>query len=349
LKIEILPPDVNYPSVDFDVSDGKIRFGMSAIKNVGKNSVEEIILATKKLGRNFTSIYDFCMNVDTRIVNKRALEGLVLAGAFDTVDKRRSSLFSSIEDALSFGSKVQNSKLATGDSLFGEMEKIEITEPAMREIEDWSEKERLTREREVTGFYITGHPLHRFEIEYNSFTGFHIGETENTKDMQSVKACGVVTGLRKKIDRSGNDMAFFRIDDFSGSCECLMFSKVYKEYGQYLLEEEPLFIFGNLESSGDTVKIHVNKVLPIENAREEMAQSVKILINQDKNNIEQLNSLRTILKVHEGKLPVYLHLDNNGTRGKLFLLEQFRISLSEQFINEVRILLGGDSIIINSK
>jgi DNA polymerase-3 subunit alpha len=349
LKIEIQPPDVNHPSVNFDVSDGKIRFGMSAIKNVGKNSVEEIISATKKLGRKFNSIFDFCMNVDTRIVNKRALEGLVLAGAFDTVDKKRSSLFRSIEEALLFGSKVQNSKLATGDSLFGEVQEIEITEPLLREIEDWGEKERLTRERQVTGFYITGHPLHRYEIEYNSFTGFHIGDTENTKDMQSVKACGIVTGLRKKIDRSGNNMAFFRIDDFSGSCECLMFSKIYKEYGQYLLEEEPLFIFGNLESSGDTVKIHVNKVLPIANAREEMAQSVKIFIKQDKNNIEQLKSLKTILKVHEGKLPVYLQLNNNGTRGKLYSLEQFRISLSEKFIDEVRLLLGSDSIIINSK
>lgn len=349
LKIEILPPDINQPSVNFDVSDGKIRFGMSAIKNVGKNSVEEIICAIKKLGRKFNSFYDFCMNVDTRVVNKRALEGLVLAGAFDTVDERRSSLFQSIEEALSFGNKVQNSKLASGESLFGEMGQIELTEPSLAQSETWSEKERLTKERQVTGFYITGHPLQRFEIEYNSFAGFHIGKTEKINDMQSVKACGVLTDLRTKIDRSGKLMAFFKIDDFSGSCECLMFSKIYKEYGQYLKEEEPLFILGNIESSGDNVKIHVNKVLPIEIAREEFAQSVKISINIDKNNIEQLIGLKSILKKHEGKLPVYLQLKNNGTPGKLYSLEQFRISISEHFINEVRILLGNDSIIINSK
>ena len=226
---------------------------------------------------------------------------------------------------------------------------MEITEPTIVNSNAWSEKERLTRERQVTGFYITGHPLQRFEIEYNSFAGFHIGETENTKDMQSVKACGVITDLRKKIDRSGNTMAFFRIDDFSGSCECLMFSKIYKEYGQYLKEEEPIFIFGNLESSGDTVKIHVNKVLSIESARNELAQSVKILINKDKNNIDQMNSLKTILKEHEGKLPVYLQLINNGTKGKLFSLEEFHISLSEKFIHDLKILLGSDSLIINSK
>jgi len=349
MKIQILPPDVNYPTIKFDVSEGRIRFGMSAIKNVGKNSVEEIVRAIKKLGRPFKSIYDFCSNVDTRIVNKRALEGLVLAGAFDSVDERRSSLFQSIEEAISFGNKAQNSKLEGGESLFGEMEKMELTEPMLIDTEVWSEKERLTRERQVTGFYITGHPLQRFEIEYNSFAGFHIGETENMKDMQSVNACGVITNLRTKIDRSGKPMAFFRIDDFSGSCECLMFSKVYKDFGQYLKEEEPLIIFGNIESSGDTVKIHVNKVLSIENARKELAQSVKILINNDQNNIEQLKNLKHILKENEGKLPVYLQLNNNGTRGKLFSLNEFRVLLSEKFINEVGILLGNSSIIINSK
>ena len=349
MKIQILPPDINHPTINFDVSKGRIRFGMSAIKNVGKNSVEEIVGAIKKLGRPFKSIYDFCSNVDTRIVNKRALEGLVLAGAFDSIDERRSSLFQSIENAISFGNKAHSSKLNGEESLFGGLEKMKLAEPVTVETEAWSEKERLTRERQVTGFYITGHPLQRFEIEYNSFAGFHIGETENIKDMQSVNACGVITNLRTKIDRSGKPMAFFRIDDFSGSCDCLMFSKVFKDYGQYLREEEPLIIFGNLESSGDTVKIHVNKVLPIENARKELAQSIKIMINNDKNNIEQLSSLKIILKENEGKLPVYLQLSNNGNRGKLFSLNEFRILLSEKFINEVCMLLGNSSIIINSK
>ncbi|MEJ2506993.1 MAG: DNA polymerase III subunit alpha, partial [Ignavibacteriaceae bacterium] len=97
LKIEVLPPDVNHPTVNFDVVNNKIRFGMSAIKNVGKNAVEEIIRTREKLDRDFTSIFDFCMHVDTRVVNKRALEGLVLAGAFDSIDKRRTTLFEAIE------------------------------------------------------------------------------------------------------------------------------------------------------------------------------------------------------------------------------------------------------------
>ncbi|MCH6574867.1 MAG: DNA polymerase III subunit alpha, partial [Bacteroidetes bacterium] len=186
LKIEVLPPDVNEPSVNFDVADNKIRFGMSAIKNVGKTAVEEIIKKKKKLDRNFNNIFDFCMIVDTRIVNKRALEGLVLAGAFDSVFKNRATLFESVELALDFGHKIQNSKLSSGDSLFEGTEEVLITEPKLRKQDPWSEKERLTREREVIGFYVTGHPLQKYETEYNSFTTFRMGETENLQDMQNV-------------------------------------------------------------------------------------------------------------------------------------------------------------------
>jgi DNA polymerase-3 subunit alpha len=176
-----------------------------------------------------------------------------------------------------------------------------------------------------------------------------MGETENIQDMQNVKACGVITDLRTKIDRAGKTMAFFTIDDFSGSCECLMFSKVYDDYGKFLREEEPVFILGNLESSGDAVKIHVDKVLPMEIARNELAQSVKIIIDKEKNSVEKLFALKSILQKYDGKLPVFIHLNNNGSRGKLFSLEQYRVSLTEKFIQDIRNLLGSDSIILNSK
>ena len=349
LKIAVLPPDVNNPTVNFDVVNNKIRFGMSAIKNVGKNAVEEIIRAREELDRDFTSIFDFCMLVDIRIVNKRALEGLVLAGAFDSIDKRRSALFVSIEQALDFGHKAQNSKLVSSGSLFGGKEEIQISEPEIKERNPWSEKERLRREREVIGFYVTGHPLQKYETEYNSFSDFHLGETEDIKDLQNVRACGVITSLRTKIDRSGKTMAFFTIDDFSGSCECLMFSKIYSEFGQYLKEEEPVFILGNVESSGDAVKLHVTKVLPIETARKELIQSVNIMIDRDRNTVEQVSELKNILGKYEGKIPVFLHLNNNGSKEKLYSLDRYRISVSESFINDIKSLLGNDSILLAGK
>ena len=345
LKIDVLPPDVNNPSVHFDVENGTIRFGMSAIKNVGIQAVEEIIKSKKKLGRNFKSIFDFCSNVDNRIVNKRSVEGLVFAGAFDSIENNRARLFSAVGDALEFGHKSQNSNLSLENSLFGNAEDIKISEPKMMEVKPWTMKEMLGKEREVVGFYISGHPLSKYEIEYKSFATIRLGETEALEESdQSVYACGVINDLRTKIDRAGKDMAFFKLDDFSGSCECLIFSKVYEKCYKSLSEENVVFVVGKLESSGDAIKLQVENLLSMEAAREELVQSVKIFIDRGKNIAEEIIQLKKILHKYEGTLPVYIHLNGNGSKPKLFSLPEYRAKVSEGFIKDVITLLGEDSI-----
>ena len=349
LKIEILPPDVNNPSVNFDVVEDKILFGLSAIKNVGRGAVEEIIRSRNNIGRDFKSIFDFCLNVDTRIVNKRALEGLVIAGALDSTNKNRASLFNSVEVALDHSHKVQNSKLASGNSLFGETSEIIVAEPSLIPAEPWTEKERLAKEREVVGFYVTGHPLRKYEIEYRSFANFHIGEVEENEEIENVRACGVITDVRTKIDKSGKEMAFFTIDDFTGSCECLMFSKVFADYGKYIQKEEPVFVVGNLESSGDTVKMHVNKLLPIDVARNELSGSIRINIVKEKVPPEKLHRLQSVLENHPGKIPVFIQLLSNGSRSSVYALKNNRVDLSTALFIELTELFGEDSFLLSPK
>ena len=350
LKIDILPADVNNPSVDFDVdSDSKIRFGMSAIKNVGKTAVEEIIKTKEKLGRNFKSIFDFCANVDTRIVNKRTLESLVLAGAFDSINKYRAKLLAVVEQALDIGSKIQNSKLSSENSLFGGTEEIKFSEPPLPNIQPWTPKERLAREREVTGFYVTGHPLSKYEVDYKSFTTIHFGETEQLEEMDVVKACGVITSVKTKIDKQGRTMAFFTVDDFSGSCEALMFSKVYEQYGKYLHEEECVFIVGKPESSGDAIKIHIEKLIPIEEVRETYTESIKIYLDKEKHSLQKIAELKKILSRYKGNIPVFISLINNGLRGRKFSLRELRVKVTNDLITELSESLGEDSLILYSK
>ncbi len=350
LKIEVLPPDVNKPSVYFDVENKKIRFGMSAIKNVGVTAVEEIIRSRQKLERSYTSIFDFCANTDTRTVNKRALEGLVLAGAFDSIDKDRAKLFASVEDALEFGHKIQNSKLAVENSLFGGMEEeVKITEPAFKNVEPWDEREMLAREREVIGFYVTGHPLRPYEIDYLSFSTIHLGETEKLENMDTVRACGVVTSLKTKIDKSNRTMAFFTLDDFSGSCEALMFSSTFEKYGEFVKEEECVFILGKPESSGDAIKLHIEEVMPIKKARSRFAQSVKIVLENDNYSVDKITAIKKIIKKYPGNLPVYLHLFNSGARARVFFLEELKVKITDKFIEEIKKLLGEESLAFNQK
>ncbi len=349
LKIQVLPPDVNRPSIFFDVVEEKIIFGMAAIKNVGIPAVREIINTKETLGRNFKSIFDFCINVDTRIVNKRALEGLILAGAFDSLHKNRAQLFNNVEMILDFAHKYQNSKLLTTESLFGGIEEIQISEPKLPEEKPWTQKEQLSLERKVVGFYITDHPLRKYETEYNSFATIHLGETENLESIDSVRACGVITDLKTKIDKSGNNMAFFKIDDFTGSCECIMFSKTYDEYGKYVREDEPVLAIGSLESSGDAIKIHISKIIPMEKVSDELTESVRIIIDKEKIQPEKLLKLKSVFQKNEGNVPVFISFAENGTKGKLFAIDNYRVKVNQTLINDVTNLFGEDSHTLKSK
>ncbi|MGB8317511.1 MAG: OB-fold nucleic acid binding domain-containing protein, partial [Ignavibacteriaceae bacterium] len=280
----------------------------------------------------------------------RGIEGLVLAGAFDSIEKNRAKLFNAIEPALEFGHKVQNSKLFAENSLFGEMaEEVKIVEPELPDVEPWSQKEQLAKEREVVGFYISEHPLRKYEVEYKSFATIHFGEAEKLESMDIVRGCGVITELKTKIDKSGRTMAFFTLDDFSGSCEALMFSKVFEEYGQYVKEEECVFIIGKPESSGDAVKIHIDKVIPLEEARETFTESININIDKRKINPESIVALKPVLQKNKGNLPVYFHLYSNGSKPQKFHAKDYRVKLSDDFINSVINILGEDSLFFYSK
>ncbi len=342
LRVKVLTPDVNKPSVKFNVEKSKIIFGMSAIKNVGKNAVEEIEKAHRELGRDFTSIFDFCAAVDTHIVNKRAVEGLVLAGAFDSVKGTRAHNFAAIEQALDFGSKVSASKEFQANSLFGDMaETMEIVEPDLPDVEPWSNKEILSREREVLGFYLSDHPLRKFDIEYRSFANVHLGEPETFKENQTVTACGVITGLRTKIDRSNRQMAFFKIDDFTGSCECLMFSKTFAEYGQMIQEESTVLVTGKLESSGDAIKLQVEETMPLEDAYKKLTRRFAIYLDEDQHKEEHIDKLKTILSENNGNMPVVISVKTKGAIRDFFT--NFQVALSTKLFEKLKSEIGEES------
>ncbi len=350
LRIEVLPPDVNHPTVSFDVVNGKIRFGMSAIKNVGINAVEEIIRTRNKMGRNFASIFDFCANVDLRVVNKRTLEGLVVAGAFDNINKNRASLYESVEVAIEFGHKAAHYQSSSENSLFEIIsDEMKISEPNLPEVKLWSEKEKLSKEREVIGFYVTGHPLKKYEVEYRSFATVHLGETEEMENIDSVRACGVITKVETKIDKAGKLMAFLTLDDFSGSCEALVFSKTYDKCGKYLSEEECVFIIGKPESSGDAIKIQIEDVVPLLEARQRFTESIKISLDEDEQSMQKVNELKVIFQKYQGNIPVFLSLIDKSSKAKLYFLKNFRVKISNEFVDETIRLLGEDSIIFTGK
>ncbi len=343
MKVEVLPPDVNKPSVDFNVDGDKIIFGMKAIKNVGAPAVESLKVAREKLGRNFISIYDMASNIDTRVINKRAFEGFVLSGGFDNLTGSRAQNFAAIELALSYGSKYQSAKASMSGGLFGDDEDaIDIVEPELPNVEMWPANVRLAKEREVLNFYLSDHPLRKYELEYNSFASVHLGEAETFEGKEFVVAVGVVTEFRTKIDRSGREMCFFKIDDFSGSCECLMFSKIYEKVGTCISPEATIVVKGNLESTGDSIKIHAEDAFSLSEARSKLAKKLLLILNADNHDESTIGKIKKILATYIGQIPVYLRLQIDGSKRDFYLNQ--KVSISDSLISDLLNLLGENSI-----
>ncbi|PID62684.1 MAG: DNA polymerase III subunit alpha [Ignavibacteriae bacterium] len=343
LKIPVMVPSVNNPSVKFTVKDGKIIFGMSAIKNVGVNVVVEIERAYKELGRNFTSIYDFTSNVDTYIVNKRAMEGLVLSGAFDSVKGTRAENFISIEKALQFGQKSKQIKESQSDSLFGEIdEHFELDEPELETIEEWTNKYKLAQERIALGFYLSDHPLRKFQAEYNSFSSVKLGDPHSFKDTDTVRACGVITSVKTKIDRSGNTMAFFNLDDLSGSCECIMFGRTYSEFGKIIEPEATVMIEGKLESSGDKFKIHANEATALSEVAGKLTKKIALLMDVEEHDGNTVKQLKKIFNENSGSLPVIIYVKVEG-KTKKYIIGQ-KVNINNNFIKETQKIIGDEAI-----
>ena len=346
LKIPVMVPDINRPSVKFNVDKGKIVFGMSAIKNVGVNAVKAIEDSHKNLNRNFKSIYDFTSNVDTRIVNKRALEGLVLAGAFDSVDGGRAKNFVAIESALSFGSKVQSAMENQKESLFGDIEAVDFTEPILPDVEGWDQKYALAKEREALGFYLSDHPLRKYEIEYNSFSTIKLGDPDTYNFLDSVRACGVVTSIRTRMDKSGKNMAFFTLDDFSGSCECIMFGKAYGELGSLIVPESTIMVIGKLESSGDAVKLHADDAISLDKVAQKFTKSIGILFDEEKHTPDTVKKIKAIFDKNDGKIPVWVYVKINGSSKRYII--QNKVSVNEKLIQKLYEFLGEDSVALQT-
>ncbi|HRP92822.1 MAG TPA: OB-fold nucleic acid binding domain-containing protein, partial [Ignavibacteriaceae bacterium] len=155
---------------------------------------------------------------------------------------------------------------------------------------------------------------------------------------------------KTKFDKAGRTMAFFKLDDLTGSCECLMFSKAYEEYGKFIDDEEAVFAVGNLESSGDAVKMQVNKVIPMKKIANELTESLKLLISKEKISSEKLIELKDILKNSEGSIPVFIKLTQNGNdKGKLFSLQEIRVKVTSELLKSLTNLIGDESLILKSK
>jgi DNA polymerase-3 subunit alpha len=346
LGIQVLPPDVNESDKDFTVTPEGIRFGLAAIKNVGINAVEAIVKARTEKGK-FTSLYDFCMKVDLRTVNKKTIEGLVLAGAFDSITKHRAQLYKAIEQMLAAASSAQVHAERGQDSLFGGGETSASAAhliPQLPNLPMWNDSEKLSREKEVLGFYVSGHPLLKYEKEINAFATVHLGDVEGLKN-GSVKAGGIITSIKKKIDKKGNTMAFLTIEDFTGKAECVVFSSLYKKKIEILEEEKMILVEGKGEVSGDIMKIVAEEILPMDTVSGKFAKKIFFLLNADEITDITLEKLRRLLEHYRGNCNCYFNVVGSAFENQqVFISRKYSVNPTTEFIESVQEILGRNAI-----
>src|SRR6266852_8323320 len=245
--IVVLQPDVNESDLAFGVApDPKrpgellIRFGLGAIKGVGENAIEAILAARKK---PFAGIFDFCARIDTRKINKKTMEALVAAGAFDFTQKPRKALFEASEAALQQGTSAQKDRESGQFGLFGQ-KSDGPPEERVPNTEEWSERERLMLEKQALGFYITGHPLARYESDVKRYATHTCASLANAKGFEKVAVAGIVQGWRERLTKTGKKIAFASLEDLTGARDLVIYDEVAQKFEALLKGDEPVLIKG---------------------------------------------------------------------------------------------------------
>jgi DNA polymerase-3 subunit alpha len=338
--IVVMPPDINYSDKAFTVYRNKIRFGLVAVKNVGEAAIEAIIDVRKD--EKFTSLFAFCERVDLKKVNKRVIESLIKCGAFDGTGAKRSQMMAALEDALDYGQRVQKERLDPQIGLFdGTVNPQVINAPELPDIEEWSERQCLAFEKESLGFYVSGHPLKRYEDLIDKFTNANAVSIKEMKNGAAVRIGGLIRSTKIIKTKRGDLMAFAAIEDLHGAVEAIVFSRVYTGVSDLLVEDNPVFVQGQVQKDEQSVKILAEKVVAMDKAEETWTASIHFNVQISRTDRNALEKLNEILKKHPGTCRAYLHLHSpEKTDSIIALPDSMRLKAGSSLLREVNELLG---------
>jgi DNA polymerase-3 subunit alpha len=342
--IPILPPDVNESRFAFYPAGKAIRFGLSAIKGVGEGAVLSIQDAR---GDNpFGSVGDFLSRVDLRKVNKRALESLIKAGAFDSVEPDRGRLMDQLSSLTETAQGEVRRRESGQFALFGgkagpegaAKEKRTAAAPPL-----WSRSERLSAEKEALGFYITGHPLEPYAAEIGLFANATSSRIASVKSGAQIKIGGIIGAIKEKTTRRGDKMAVLSLEDLEGIVEVLVFPETYRELRDVLATQAPVLLIGRVDSDETSTKVIAEEICLMENVRERLAKSVHIQVQMDRMTADDIADLRRTLARHAGEKKGYLHLVRDGEYEAVVALpEGFGIAPSLDLARELKGRFGYD-------
>ena len=335
MGVEVLPPDVNGSQFDFAVVDGKIHFGLNAVKNVGDSAARAIVHAREE-GGAFTSLWDFTERVDPQVVNKRALESLVKCGALDSSGGTRRGMLEALEHALSHGQRAQNDRLSGQSSLFGEAEAKPENPPIGTE--EFEKNELLRLEKETLGLYVSEHPLEAIKAQLRRKTDATLAELERRRDGEIVTVAGIVSALKQLTTKKGEPMVFMRLDDVIGSAEVVVFNSVYAAARELLLVDEVLVVKARIDHKEGETKLIALEVAGFEATPER--KEVRLKLDARKAGAGIIRELAAVVKDFPGEAPVVLDLVTSEGPRTFQFGSDYKVKPEPDFFAEVKALLG---------
>jgi len=361
LGMSVMGPDVNESDLTFTVnSEGNIRFGLGGVKGVGEGAVEAIVNERKANGK-FNNMFDFIERVNLTACNKRAMESLALSGAFDCFpDIRREQLFIEnskgeqvLETILRYGNKFQTDMAMTKNSLFGGLDSVEIAKPEVPYSPEWSPLERLNKERDLIGMYLSAHPLDEFEFEINHICN---ATTVDLKDLNSIqgkalKIGGMVTNFRHGTSKAGNPYGIFTLEDYAGAFEFALFGKNYVEFGKYMIKDLYLYINATVQAKGADFKynkpsdpnspkeleLKIQKIEVFSEIKDKLINTLTLTIPVQQLTEDFAVELTDLVLNNKGKVNLYIHVVDEQTPNKVVLFaRQHRLQINTKVYHALK-------------
>jgi DNA polymerase-3 subunit alpha len=346
MGMEVLGPDINESSVKFTVNkDGNIRFGLGAIKGVGESAVLQLIEEREK-NEFYKSIYDLVERVNLNSLNKKNLEAMAVAGAFDCFkDISRAQYFSLdtkgssfIESLIRYGNNAKTIKLSSSNTLFGEAGGFDLIKPEPSVCHDWPKLEKLNREKEVIGIYLSSHPLDDFKLEINTFATATLAELQNLRDYldREVTVAGMITDTKNGIGKNGKPYGSFTLQDYSDSFRFMQFDKEYLDNSKFYTTGYYLLVKGRIQKRRfreDEMEFSIRKINLLSSVKDELIKSVTIKISPENINNEMINELKDLIRDNKGETELrFLFLDNEDKISLPMFSRTFRVRLNNELI-----------------
>src|SRR5438874_1470898 len=349
MGIAVEPPDINVSDANFTPHGQAIRFGLAAVKNVGHNAIDSIVAARKELGR-FKSIYEFCEKVDLRLLNKRVLESLIKSGAMDSLG-RRAQLMAVLDKAIDHAQKTQRDAESGQHGLFGvfQQEEARADEDKLPDTPDWDEHTRLSAEKEILGFFITGHPLEKYREKLEDLGALSTSDLSAIKSStgkdENLTTAGMITNLRVQKSKRGEFWAQGALEDLSGSIEILVFPEAYRKLQEKVKMEVPVLVRGGVRiEEGANPKLTVNDIISLEEVKVPLPKSLRIRIPLEKASEHTVDELHLLFSQRKGGAKVLFDVEREGDFMVVMEAEGYNVLPDRSFIGRVEELCGRGAV-----